>query len=245
MYLNGPVIASGSSTTYKAMAAQVTGSTTAKKITINSIVQNNAGTFSLDTDSMYGQSTTYTTDTGTGRTLLSAGTGDYLYLYDTNSAVVLFGDTGNGGGTNNLIGWLEPQTTSGSWVVSDVATSAMIYKQPDGNYNSDLNSGVLTTASDGTISNFAQDDGGWYWASWDEGLSGTPLVTATGALSLNSTDGANYGLFDISMTSGGVTQTQVECYAISVDAAVKSTTKAKMVCIDKDSSNANLSILQE
>ena len=56
-----------------------------------------------------------------------------------------------------------------------------------------MNDGVLTVASDGTISNFASDDGGVYWASWDEGLSGNTAVTATGALVLNSTDGANYG----------------------------------------------------
>jgi hypothetical protein len=159
--------------------------------------------------------------------------------------VVLFADTGSGGGTHNLIGWLEPQTTLGSWATSDIAAGGMIYKQPDENYNSNLNSGVLTVASDGTISNFAQDDSGRYWASWDEGLSGTPSVTATGALALNSTDGASYGLFDINITTGGTTSTQVECYAISVDAAVKSTTKAKMVCIDRNSSSASLSIMQE
>jgi hypothetical protein len=104
---------------------------------------------------------------------------------------------------------------------------------------------VLTTGSDGTISNFAQDNGGWYWASWGEGLSGNSAVTATGALALNSTDGAAYGLFDINMTSAGTTSTQVECYAISVDAAVKSTTKAKMVCLDKSSTQGSMSIVQE
>jgi hypothetical protein len=245
MYLNGPVSISGSSPIYKAIAGQLTGGTSAKQVTVNSILTNNAGTFSLDTDSIYGQTVAYTTDTSTGRTILTGTTGIYFYLYDTNSAVVLFADTGSGGGTHNLIGWLEPQTTSGSWATSDIAASGMIYKQPDENYNSNLNSGVLTVASDGTISNFAQDDGGRYWASWDEGLSGTPSVTATGALSLNSTDGASYGLFDINMTTGGTTSTQVECYAISVDAAVKSTTKAKMVCIDRNSSSASLSIMQE
>jgi hypothetical protein len=245
MYLNGPVSISGSSPIYKAIAGQLTGGTSAKQVKINSIVMNNAGTFSLDTDSIYGQTVAYTTDTSTGRTILTGTTGIYFYLYDTNSAVVLFADTGSGGGTHNLIGWLEPQTTSGSWATSDIAAGGMIYKQPDENYNSNLSSGVLTVASDGTISNFAQDDSGRYWASWDEGLSGTPSVTATGALALNSTDGASYGLFDINITTGGTTSTQVECYAISVDAAVKSTTKAKMVCIDRNSSSASLSIMQE
>jgi hypothetical protein len=244
MYLNGAVNVSGSSPTYKAMAMQLTGGTSAKQVTINSIVQNRAGTFSLDTE-MYGQTMTYTTDTSTGRIIWSGTTGDYLYLYDTNAAVVLLADTGNGGGTNNLIGWLEPQTTSGSWSLSEVATSSMMYRQPDGSYNGSLNDGVLTTGSDGTISNFAQDNGGWYWASWGEGLSGNSAVTATGALALNSTDGAAYGLFDINMTNAGTTSTQVECYAISVDAAVKSTTKAKMVCLDKSSTQGSMSIVQE
>jgi hypothetical protein len=245
MYLSGAVSTSGSSPTYKAMAMQLSGGTSAKQITVNSIAKNNAGTFSLDTDDMYGQTVSYTTDTSTGRTTLSGATGDYLYLYDTNAAVVLFADTGNSGGRQNLIGWLEPQTTSGSWSLSDVASSAMMYKQPNGDHNSDLNDGVLTTASDGTISNFAQDSGGSYWASWDEPLSGTVGVSATGVLALNSTDGASYGVFDINMTSGGSTSTQVECYAISVNAAVKPTTKAKLVCIDTSSHSSSLTILQE
>jgi len=105
MYMNGPVSVPGSSPTYKAMAAQLTGDTGAKQVTINSIMKNNNGTFSLDTDSMHGQTATYATDGSTGRTTLSGKTGDYLYLYDTNSAVVLFADTGSGGGTQNL-NWL-------------------------------------------------------------------------------------------------------------------------------------------
>jgi len=245
MYMNGSVNVSGSSTVYKAMAMQLTGSTNSKKVTVNSIMKNSAGTFSLDTDSVYGQSVNYTTDTSTGRTILSGTTGDYLYLYDTNAAIVLFADTGSGGGTHNLIGWLEPQTTSGSWSLGEVATSYIMYRQPDGSYNSNLNDGVLTTASDGTISNFTSDNGSWYWASWGEGLSGNSSVTATGALSLNATDGSNYGLVDINLTIGGSTKTQVECYAVSVSAAIKPITKAKMVCIDRSSDQGSMSIVQE
>lgn len=63
-------------------------------------------------------------------------------------------------------------------------------------------------------------------------LSGSVSVSATGALSLDSTDGASYGLFDINMTSSGSTSKHIECYENSVDAAVKFTTKAKMVCVD-------------
>jgi hypothetical protein len=245
LYASGSVSASGSSPTYKAMALQLAGSTSAKQFTVNSIMNNNSGTFSLDTDSIHGQAVTYATDGSTGRTTLSGSTGDYFYLYDTNAAIVLFADTSGGGGRQNLIGWMEPQTTSGSWTLSDIAASAMIYKQPNGDHNSDMNDGVLTAASDGTISSFAQDSGGSYWASWDEPHSGSASASATGALALNSTDGASYGLFDINMTSGGSTSKQAECYAISDDAAVKSTTKAKLVCIDTSSNSASLMILQE
>jgi hypothetical protein len=245
MYMNGSVNVSGSSTIYKAMAMQLTGSTNSKKVTVNSIMKNSAGTFSLDTDSVYGQTVNYTTDTSTGRTMLSGTTGDYLYLYDNNAAVVLFADTGSGGGTHNLIGWLEPQTTSGAWSLGEVAASYVMYRQPDGSYNSNLNEGVLTTSIDGTISNFTSDNGSWYWASWGEGLSGNSSETATGALSLNATDGANYGLVDMNMTISGSTSTQVECYAVSVNAAIKSTTKAKMVCIDRSSDQGSMSIVQE
>jgi len=245
MYMNGAVNISGSSPTYKSMAVQLSGSSTAKKITVNSIMKNSAGTFALDTDSMYGQSVSYVTDTSTGRTTLTGVTGDYLYLYDTNSAVVLFADTGTGGGTHNLIGWMEPQVTSGSWALNEVATSSTIAKQPNGHYSSSLSAGVLTVASDGTMSGFATDEGGVNWASWNEPISGTPAITSTGALSLNSSDGASYGLFDITITTSGTPSTEAECYAISVDAAVNSATKGKMVCIDRSSSAAALSIVQE
>ncbi len=245
MYMSGSVTVSGSSPTYRAMALQLAGSTSAKQVTVNSIMANKAGTFSLDTEDVYGKTVSYTTDTSTGKTILSGTTGDYLYLYDTNAAVVLFADTGSGGGRQNLIGWLEPQTTSGPWILSDIAASAMIYRQPNGNHESNLNNGAMTVATDGTISSFAQDTGGSNFASWDEPLSGTVGVTATGALALNSTDGASYGLFDINMTSGSSTSTQVECYAISVNAAVQSTTRGKMVCIDTSSQSASLTIVQE
>lgn len=243
MYMIGAGNVSGSSLTYKAIATQLTGSNSAKKVTINSIMKNSAGTFSLDTDSIYGQTVTYATDASTGRTILSGPAGHYLYLYDTNAAVVLFAETG--GGEQNMIGWMEPQTTSGSWGLSDVSTSYMMYKQPSGNYSRDLNDGVLTVASDGTINNIASDNAGMFWASWDEGFSGSTLVPATGALALNSTDGTNYGLFDMNITSSGSTNTEVECYAISVDAAVKSTTKGRLVCINTSSNSLPLTIIQE
>lgn len=245
LYVSGPVSVSGSTPSYKTFAAQVTGSTSNNKITINSIVKNNAGTYSIDTDNMYGQSVSYTTDASTGRTTLTGATGDYLYLYDTNSAVVLFSDTGTGGGTNAQIGWLDPQTVSGSWSLSSIATSVAMRKLPNEDPNSNSSTGVLTVGSNGTISGFAQDSGSMLWADWDEAISGSPSVTGTGALSLNATDGASYGLFDINLTSGGSTQNVSECYAISVDTATTSTAKARMVCVDLDSNHPALTLIQE
>ena len=244
LYVSGSVNNSGSSPAYKSMAAQISGSTTASKITVNSIAKNNAGAFTLDTDNMYGQSVPYVVDTSTGRTTLTGATGTYFYLYDTNSAVVLFSDTGNGGGTNNQIGWLEPQTTVSTWSLSQIATSYLTQKIPNEDYNADLTVGVLTLASDGAISGFASDSGGNQWASWQEGVSGSPSVTATGALNLNANDGANYGLFDVKMTSGGSTQTVSACYAISIDPSA-TTIRARLVCVDVGSEHPSLMVIQE
>lgn len=245
LYASGSALVSGSSPTYKAMAAQITGSSTASKITVNSIAKDNAGTFSLNTDSMYGQTVNYTTDTTTGRMTLTGDTGTYFYLYDTNAAVVLFADTGSGGGTNSQIGWVEPQTTNGTWSLNQIATSYITHKILNDDYNADLMDGVLTMASDGEISGFSSNSASMLWASWNEGISGSASTTATGALGLNASDGASYGLFDVKMTSGGSTQTVSECYAVSVDTATKSTTKARLVCVDVSSDHPTLMVIQE
>ena len=70
------------------------------------------------------------------------------------------------------------------------------------------------------------------------------LATATGALNLNANDGANYGLFDVKMTSGGSTQTVSACYAISIDPSA-TTIRARLVCVDVGSEHPSLMVIQE
>jgi hypothetical protein len=245
LYTEGTNNNSGS-TPYKSMVIQFTGSSSAKTITINSSIKNNGGTFTQDDSGDLGTST-YTVDTTTGRATMTSPSGKggaYFYLYDTNSAAVLFDD---GTTPENLVGWIEPQTapTSGTWAASDFATSYFMYKIDNGNYNNDSQTSVLTLDSSGTISSYAEDDGGWNWASWDGGMTGNNGTTETAVFSLDSTDGT-YGLFDVKFTEGATTTTQSYCFAISADAASNSSsTKGKLVCMDASSDSPKLSIIQE
>jgi hypothetical protein len=244
--------ASGSTPTYEAQAVRFTGSSSAKTITLNSSIENSNGTFKKDSNDAIGQAMTYAVDTTTGRVTLTGQTGIYFYLYDTNSAAVIFDQvTSNKDGTSgtavqNMTGWIEPQTapTSGSWAISDFASSYFMYKIENGNYNDDAQTSVLTLDGSGNIGDFAADDGGWNWASWDESMTGNNGTTETGALAPDSTD-ETYGLFDVNFMSGTTTTTESYCYAISVDAATKSGTKGKLVCLDANSGSPRLSVLQE
>jgi hypothetical protein len=255
LYAEGTKDVSGSTPGYKAMAFQFTGSSSADTLTVNSSLINDAGTFKLDANSasggVNGVTMTYTADTTTGRTTITGQTGIYFYLYDTNSAAILFTDTTkSGGGLNNLTGWIEPQTASGSWAIGDFTTSYFMYKIESGDYNNDSQTGVLTLDSSGNIGDYADDDGGWNWASWDESMTGNSGTAETGTLALDTTtngtttDGA-YGLLDVNFTSGTTTTTQSYCFAISVDAATKSTAKGKLICLDASSNNPRLNIIQE
>jgi hypothetical protein len=258
LYVQGTKYPSGSTPVYKAQVAQFTGSSSADSITINSTIQNNDGTFAQDATTanggITGASMAYVVgDTTTGRTTITGQSGISFYLYNTDSAAVLFADTGKSGSIpNNLTGWIEPQTapTSGTWAVSNFAASYFMYKIENGNYEGDTESMVLTVGSSGSISGFASDSGGQNWASWDEGMTdenGNP-VTAAVALDTTTngatTDGA-YGLFDINFTEGGNTATESYCFAASVDTATVSTTKGRLVCLDASSSNPRIMVLQQ
>jgi hypothetical protein len=250
VYAEGTKDVSGSTPAYKAMMDQFTGSSSgATTITINSGITNNAGTFSLDANSASGGITgvtmTYTANASTGRVTITGQTGIYFYLYDTNSAAVLFADSGKSGtGVNNLTGWIEPQTASGTWAASNFASSYFMYKIDNGNYNNDSQTTALTLDGSGNISSFASDEGGQSWASWDEGMTGGNGTTATAAVVPDTTDGT-YGFFDVNFTSGTTTTTESYCYAISVDAATKSGAKGKLVCLDASSSNPIVNVIQE
>jgi hypothetical protein len=244
--------ASGSTPTYEAQAVQFTGSSSAKTITLNSMIENSNGKFKKDSSDSTGQTMTYAVDKNTGRVTLTGQTGMYFYLYDTNSAAVIFDQvTNNNDGTSgtavqHMTGWIEPQVTptSGTWAAGDLATSYFMYKIENGNHDDNSQSSVLTTDGSGNFSNFAEDDGGQGWASWDESLTNENGTTETGAVALDSTDG-KYGLLDVSFTESGTTTTESYCFAVSADAATVSGAKGKLVCLDANSSSPKISVIQE
>jgi hypothetical protein len=145
-----------------------------------------------------------------------------------------------------MTGWIEPQTapTSGSWAIGDFATSYFMSKIENGDHNDYSQTSVLTLDNSGNLGDYADDDGGQNWASWDEGMTGNNGTTETGVFALDTTDGT-YGLFDVNLTSDTTTTTQSYCFAISVDAATKSSAKGKLVCMDNGSNSPKLSITQE
>jgi hypothetical protein len=243
---------SSSSLIYKAQAYQFTGSSSANTLTINSGIKNTAGTFKQDKEDVIGQALTYVVDTTTGRVTITGDSGIHFYLYDTNSAAVLFADGTSGTSVENLVGWIEPQTapTSGTWATSNFATSYFMYQIESGDYNKDSQTSVLTLGSSGTMSGYASDDGGQNWASWDESMMGSSGTSATAAVALDTktngatTDGA-YGLFDVNFTVSGTTTTDSYCYAVSVDTATTSSAKGKLVCLDASSSSPVINVIQE
>jgi hypothetical protein len=255
--LNGPVAIyvtgmAGDLTGYHAMVMQAVGSTTSTSITANTGIENYEGRIEFDAS----ESMTYTTDPNTGRTTMSKGgspeTGTVFYIYDTNSAVILFADEDGGSGkTMNEIGWAAPQTapsgTPVKWTPGVLSTRFFMEDFNIGDNNKDSSTGTLNIDNSGNLLNFASDDGGSSWADWDEPLSGSSTVTATAVIVPDTTLDPNgtFGVFDVNQTSGGTTQTQVYCIAISVDAATNSATKGRLVCIDASSGSPDLTLLQE
>jgi predicted RNA methylase len=248
--------------TFGAEAVQGTGSSSATSLTIHADIQNNGGTIKSTCPSggACPATLTYTTNSSTGRTTITGQSGVIFYVYDTNSAVVLFGDTGNSGTTaQDRLGWVEPQTApgSGTWATSDLAASFILYKVPDGDLNSSPSNISLTIGSGGAFTSFAEDDGGQGWASWDLGFcneSSCPGATAgiildttanasTGELGLDPN--GTIGVFDPQGTQGSTTQTQAYCIAISVDKATNSSTKGRFVCVDASGNHPSLTIGQE
>jgi large repetitive protein len=244
--------ASGSTPTYEAQAVRFTGSSSAKTIILNSMIENSNGTLKKDSNDSIGQAMTYAVDTTTGRVTLTGQTGIYFYLYDTNSAAVIFGqvtshsDGTSGTAVQNMTGWIEPQTapTSGTWAVSNFASSYFMYRIENGNHEHDSQTSVLTLGSSGTMSGYASDDGGQNWASWDESMMGSSGTTATASVVLDTADGT-YGLFDVNFTSGTTTTTESYCFAASVDAATASGAKGRLLCLDVNSNNPVINVIQE
>ena len=172
-----------------------------------------------------------------------------LYIYDTNSAVVMSADTGNGGGTTaqDMIGWVVPQSTPGAWPVGDFAASYFMSDVSNGDYNGDLESNILTLNNSGLFTAFASDSGGQNWASWDEPMSGSSSQTATDALVPDTTfdPTGTLGVFDATGTQGTTTTTQAYCIAVSVDKATNSNGQGRLVCVNASDKSPKINLISE
>lgn len=239
MYTSG---LDSSSTNYKAQVGTISA-------TGGIMIENQSGTIKTESIGIG----TITVSPTTGRAALPGQTGDVFYVYDTNSAVVLLADVGNGGsGTaQNELGWMAPQTapTSGIWAASNLAASYFMSPVFNGNYNDDFSTGIFTLNSSGAFTAFAEDDGGQDWADWDEGLCGghcgTGSVTGTVVPDTTLDPTGALGIFDINITQGTTTTTQVYCVAISVDKATNSGTQGRLACVDATSQSPQITIVGE
>jgi hypothetical protein len=237
----------------KSLIIHGSGSSGAATITIDADATNDAGTLKLNNN--LGSSSYTVTSTTTGRLTLGK-TGDVMYLYNTNEAVVLLADTGNGAGSpaQNMVGWLETQVapSSGTWALTDLAGSYFMgdMYSPSALNGSGTNTGDFTVNSAGAFTAFAQDQGNQNSADWDEGIAGGRGGggTYTGAVAPDTTldpSGA-YGIYDINVTQGTTTSTQVYCFAASVNTTTGGTgTYGRMVCMDGSDSSAKLTILSQ
>ncbi|MGA3127860.1 MAG: hypothetical protein ABSD13_14205 [Candidatus Korobacteraceae bacterium] len=220
------------------------GSSSAATFSIDASAENDYGTLTLNTDT---GTVPYTvTSTTTGR-LTFGKTGDVMYLYNTNEAVALFADGGQ-----NLVGWLETQVapTSGTWAYSDLVGNYFMgdMYSPSALNGSGTNTGDLTVTSTGALTPFAQDQGSQNSADWDVGIAGGQGGgTYTGAIALDPTmdpSGA-FGIYDINLTQGTTTSTQVYCFAASVNTATNSATYGRLICMDGSGSSAKITLVSQ
>ena len=180
----------------------------------------------------------------------SAYGADLFYVYNTNSAVVLFADGQSSGEAQGLLGWIEPQTapTSGTWALSDMSsasgTSYFMRSLPNWSTSTDSQSGAFTATS-GAMTPFAQDDGSQNSASWDENFSSIMGAPAAGSIALDPTYGQD-GVFDVNVTpTGGTAATISYCAAISVNKATNSSAKGRFACVNASKSSPDVTIGQE
>ncbi len=165
---------------------------------------------------------------------------DLFYVYNTNSAVVLFADGQESGESQMLLGWIEPQTApTGLWDIGDMSgtsgTSYFIGSLQNWNNSVDSQSGTFTLTSSGAMSPFAQDDGDQNWASWDYDFTFLFGEPEAGSIALDANYG-QHGVFDINVTpTGGTPTTITDCVAISVDKATNSSTKGRFACVNTTS----------
>jgi hypothetical protein len=250
LYASG--LGTGGSQDYKAMVAHGSGGSSAKTLTLDATVANNAGTIKLNHNLV--SDVSYTINSTTGRTtMVGQSSSDVFYVYDTNEAVFLFADVGNNGGSTpqNMLGWLEtqvvPTANSGKWVYSDLATTYFMGNMYSPDIDNHTSTGVLTLDSSGNFHDYAQDTEGPQWADWDEGLAGHDGESATGVMVPNSTldPTGKLGIFDVNVTEGGTTTTEVYCFASSVDHATNLYTKGAVICVDANDKSPKISIVRE
>ncbi|MGD0157849.1 MAG: putative Ig domain-containing protein [Terracidiphilus sp.] len=243
--LSGPMVmyTSGldtSLTNYKAQVGRMSA-------TGGIMIENQSGTIRTESIGVG----TITVSPTTGRAAIPGQTGDVFYVYDTNSAVVMLADVGNGGGstTQDELGWTEPQTapTSGTWAASYLAANYFMSAMSNGDYTQSESSGIFTLNSSGAFTTFALDKGGQGNADWDEPLSGSTSQTATASAVPDTTLDPNgtLGIFDVNATEGGTTDTQVYCVAVSVDKATNSSTQGRLICIDATGQSPQITIIAE
>jgi hypothetical protein len=53
------------------------------------------------------------------------------------------------------------------------------------------------------------------------------------------------GVFDINMIQGANSQTQVYCFAASVDKATNSSTYGRLICVDASSKSPKITLIQQ
>jgi hypothetical protein len=245
LYAAGDYASSSGSNSFLAALFQVTGASSGD-FTMNAVVASKGGAFST---ALPTTQPTYTSVDSYGRSIVKLGTTtntyNYLYFYGANAAVALVSNSGGTTYASDGTGWMEPQTVSGAWSVSNLAANFFTQK-----VNSDptknVNSGILDLSASGALSNLAKDTGGNTFADWDEELGSYNGASYTGSVEVDPTldpKGA-YGIFDVNLTVYDLTALYEYCAAISVDNATTSSTTGKAVCVDL-SSSPGLVIVEE
>jgi len=132
-------------------------------------------------------------------------------------------------------------------VYSDLATTYFMGNMYSPDIDNHTSTGVLTLDSSGNFHDYAQDTEGPQWADWDEGLAGHDGESATGVMVPNSTldPTGKLGIFDVNVTEGGTTTTEVYCFASSVDHATNLYTKGAVICVDANDKSPKISIVRE
>jgi hypothetical protein len=207
MYVAGKSVptSSSDSTAYYGELIQGTGNDDGT-VTLNAGVFNDGTTYANSGVA----SGTPTVTIGTNGRMYPTGTNLFMYLWATNSAIVLDLETQNSGALQNIgLGFLEPQTApTEGWTDSAIAGTYFLGELNTGNPETNSQTGIIIPASDGSVTG-TFDDGNIDYNDLDKVQSGMTF----------NWDSTAYGSFQV--MAGG--SQQVECYTINT---------AKLVCMD-------------